>query len=213
MKLNKTLRLTKKVTLLLALAIMFVMAADTDAQTPQTVTIKGQFVCSQCWFEADRKTTVYGTAADMECAKECAEQKVPPAIAVKEGDDYKLFLVEEGRFKKKGEDWLEYIAKQVEVTGRLRASKDQQYIALDKLTVISDAVEDARQSNAVGTAPDLVLKDLFGFEQSLSAYRGKIVVLNFWATWCVPCRKEMPDLAHYPKRLCGVGGSGSWRVG
>jgi thiol-disulfide isomerase/thioredoxin len=39
------------------------------------------------------------------------------------------------------------------------------------------------------------LKDLFGAEQKLSAYRGRIVVLNFWATWCGPCKKEMPDLA------------------
>src|SRR5260370_11175562 len=41
-------------------------------------------------------------------------------------------------------------------------------------------------------AAPLVLKDLQGQEQSLSRYRGKIVVLNFWATWCVPCRQEMP---------------------
>jgi len=41
---------------------------------------------------------------------------------------------------------------------------------------------------------ELALRDLEGREQSLAAHRGKIIVLNFWATWCVPCREEMPLL-------------------
>ncbi len=41
-------------------------------------------------------------------------------------------------------------------------------------------------------APDFVLKDLSGKTVKLSDYRGKAVVLNFWATWCPPCKTEIP---------------------
>jgi thiol-disulfide isomerase/thioredoxin len=43
-------------------------------------------------------------------------------------------------------------------------------------------------------APSLVLRDINGRSIRLSDYRGKVVVLNFWATWCPPCRAETPEL-------------------
>lgn len=52
---------------------------------------------------------------------------------------------------------------------------------------------------------DLVLPDLDGNPQSLSQWRGKIVLLNFWASWCGPCRKEMPQLAAAQKRYADRG--------
>jgi thiol-disulfide isomerase/thioredoxin len=42
--------------------------------------------------------------------------------------------------------------------------------------------------------PEISFKNRSGGTESLSAYRGKIVVLNFWATWCLPCRQEIPML-------------------
>lgn len=54
-------------------------------------------------------------------------------------------------------------------------------------------------------APSLTLHALDGSEISTDGLRGKVVILNFWATWCVPCREEMPLLSDYAARHAGQG--------
>ncbi|MBK5458665.1 TlpA family protein disulfide reductase [Peribacillus sp. TH27] len=49
-------------------------------------------------------------------------------------------------------------------------------------------------------APDFSLKTLDGKQVNLSDYKGKKVMLNFWATWCPPCKKEMPDMQKYSQQ-------------
>ncbi|HEY3521023.1 MAG TPA: TlpA disulfide reductase family protein [Rhodanobacteraceae bacterium] len=72
------------------------------------------------------------------------------------------------------------------------------------------ATSPASPSLRVGDhADDLALPDLAGKPQRLSQWRGQRVLLNFWATWCAPCRKEMPALSaaqlrHPNVRIVGV---------
>jgi len=53
--------------------------------------------------------------------------------------------------------------------------------------------------------PEFTLKDLSGKSWTFSDLRGKVVLMNFWATWCPPCRKEMPDLETLYERFGSKG--------
>lgn len=54
-------------------------------------------------------------------------------------------------------------------------------------------------------APDFTLRDINGKSVSLSAYKGQVVLMNFWATWCGPCQVEMPHLQAMQKDLAAKG--------
>lgn len=175
-------------------AIVICLAMFAPAAAQQSVTITGQLVCSACWSEADRKTTPFGTQADIDCAIECAEKGIASAIAAPDGDDYKLYFVEQKDLKDRRDEWLTKFGQQVEVSGKLYTKDQQQYVTPEKIRYLSNGAS-GQQPSVIGTEIDLALKDLSGIDQRLQSYRGRVVVLNFWATWCVPCRKEMPDLA------------------
>jgi len=59
-------------------------------------------------------------------------------------------------------------------------------------------------ANAPKTLPPLAFRDGGGAQKSLADWRGRTVLLNLWATWCVPCRKEMPALDALQSKLGGA---------
>ena len=63
----------------------------------------------------------------------------------------------------------------------------------------------AQSGDDPAPAPDFNLKDVRGQAVALSDFRGKVLVLNFWATWCPPCREEIPDFIETYKSLKGQG--------
>ena len=54
-----------------------------------------------------------------------------------------------------------------------------------------------------GATPPLAVEDMDGRAHSLADYRGKVVLVNFWATWCEPCRQEMPSIDRLRSSLEG----------
>ena len=71
-------------------------------------------------------------------------------------------------------------------------------------TAEEDAAADAKASGK--SAPlNFTLKDMNGVDVKLASFKGKPIVLNFWATWCGPCRAEIPALVELQKQYAGEG--------
>jgi DsbE subfamily thiol:disulfide oxidoreductase len=60
--------------------------------------------------------------------------------------------------------------------------------------LLADSVKGFKRVTIGSEAPDFLLKDITGKKVSLSSFKGKPVLLNFWTTWCPYCRKERPHL-------------------
>ena len=87
------------------------------------------------------------------------------------------------------------------MTGVVKKDK----LLVDALEVLAPSLAEREAANVVGQEVALTLKDPFGTPQSLSSLKGRIVILNFWATYCIPCRAEMPDLAAIQNEYAALG--------
>lgn len=188
------------------LILLFAFVFTVSAQSSATVKLEGQVVCcADCWAEADRTRVEFGTAEDLLKAKSCTDNGDPTLIAVRENNKFTLYQLEQGKFKLTEKNWYSYVGKRVSVAGTKRKNKKADAFVVDSLEVVAASVGEREAKAAVGQQVELKLKDLFGTEQNLSRYKGRIVVLNFWATFCVPCRAEMPDLAAIQNEYAALG--------
>src|SRR5918998_5553834 len=118
--------------LLHALLLIF-LASPALAQTA-VVKLEGTVVCCEdCWAEADRTKIEYGTAEDLLKAQSCVANGDPTLLAVREGDAFTLYQLEQGKFRLPGKNWLEFIGKKLAVTGAVEKKK----IRVDKLEVLA----------------------------------------------------------------------------
>lgn len=191
--------------LLAALTLQLALAAGAAAQG-RAVRLEGQVVCcAECWAGADRTKVPFGTAEDLIKAESCVKGGDPTLLAVREGEGFALYQLEPGKFKLPGRDWLEFVGRRVAVSGTARKKGEAQVVRVDALDVLAPSPAEQEAARVVGTEVELTLKDLFGVEQRLSSLRGRVVVLNFWATYCAPCRAEMPDLAALQNEYAALG--------
>lgn len=104
-----------------------------------------------------------------------------------------------------GKNWLEFVGKRVAVNGTVQTRKETSIIRVDSLVVLAPSLAEREAAKLVGQEVSLNLKDLSGVDQTLAALKGRIVILNFWATYCIPCRTEMPDLAAIQNEYAALG--------
>jgi cytochrome c biogenesis protein CcmG/thiol:disulfide interchange protein DsbE len=78
-------------------------------------------------------------------------------------------------------------------------------LAAAALLMTSDLASGIRSSKDRQPAPDFALTDAQGARVSLSDYKGKVVLLNFWATWCPPCKVEIPWFEEFESKYKGSG--------
>ena len=190
---------------LFALCLFFLPINLVFGQNP-SVQLEGQVVCcADCWGEKDRTKVEFGTAEDLLKAKSCVEGGDPTLLAVREGDSFKLYQLALGKFRLPGKNWLEFVGKRIGVSGTVQKKKDTNVIRVDSVNVLAASLAEQAASKLVGQDVTLTLRDLSGVEQTLASLKGRVVVLNFWATYCIPCRTEMPDLAAIQNEFAALG--------
>jgi thiol-disulfide isomerase/thioredoxin len=188
------------------LLLTFVISVFALTANAQSTRLEGQVVCcAECWAQADRNKVEYGTAQDLLKATSCVEGGDPTLLAVREAGKFKLYQLATGKFRLPGKNWLEFVGKRIAVQGMVQSRKETDIVRVDSLEVLEQSLAQREAAKLVGQQIDLSLSDLSGVNQNLSALKGRIVVLNFWATYCIPCRKEMPDLAAIQNEFAALG--------
>ena len=186
---------------LFVLSLSFAVFAQNN-----TVTLAGQVICCEdCWAEKRRGDVEFGNAEDLLASQSCFANGDEPLLAVGTGKTSKLYKIESGKAKITLAEWKQNVGRKISATGMLKKVKKQEVFYIDSFEVIEKSIAERDAARVLQTEAELKLKDLFGTEQSLAQFKGRIVVLNFWATYCEPCRKEMPDLSAIQNEFAAYG--------
>ena len=189
----------------LALFLLIASAGVVPVAAQDSVSLDGQVVCcAECWAEADRTKVEYGTTTNLLKAISCVENGDPTLLAVREHDKFTLYELATRRFRLPGKNWLDFVGKRVSVTGKVERGKTNIF-RVDSLKVLSASLAEQDAAKIIGTEVELKLTDFAGVSQSLVQLKGRVVVLNFWATYCIPCKTEMPDLAAIQAQFAPLG--------
>src|SRR5215216_3866030 len=114
--------------LIIDLLLCLAFAGQAAAQSA-SVRLEGQVVCcADCWAKADRTTVEYGTAEDLLRAKGCVEGGDPTLLAVREGDKFTLYQLEQAKFRLPGKNWLDFMGKRVAVSGSVEKQESASVI-------------------------------------------------------------------------------------
>ncbi|UCF68879.1 MAG: TlpA family protein disulfide reductase [Acidobacteriota bacterium] len=179
------------------IGIMLVAVASCSVTLTQATsgrqTLEGQIVCELCWGEAPRPEVPYGGEADLACAARCAADGAGQVLAVAGEAGFTLYHLRGGAYEPGEKGFLPLVTRFARVEGSVDERGDEVTLLVDRLEII-DEPPGFRSEIANDAMPILEAVDLAGVSQSLAGLRGRIVVLNFWATWCQPCVEEMPRL-------------------
>ncbi|MEO5952326.1 MAG: redoxin domain-containing protein, partial [Chloroflexia bacterium] len=173
--------------------------ARTDATASNATSILEDMIVDQLELQDARKAGMTATVAEVEKATTNAMTTANHTMAQAEAMLAKYSLTPED-MRVYSEDSLLIGKNRQRVTAKAQNESDSQNLLntwfqslIDNGKIERFKAPGAGPAPRVGAeAPDFTLKDLAGNEVKLSSLRGKPVMINFWATWCPPCREEIP---------------------
>ena len=131
--------------IIIPIAFILSFVFTVQAQNSTIKLIRQVVCCADCWAEADRTKVEYGTAEDLLKSKSCVEGGDPTLLAVREGNKFTLYQLEQGKFKLSEKNWLSYVGKKIAATGTKRKIKKADAFVVDALEILEKSTASAKR--------------------------------------------------------------------